>query len=317
MIDLFPFNGYCVVVFGLGDEGRITAKSLHDSGAEVWAWDDDPGKREFALEQDIPLMELDRIDWREPVTMIIEAHIPHGESECHPYVVAARKVNCEVVSDVELLARTQREAAFVGVTGHQGRNIAVDAVSYVMKVCGREVETTGLDGDPALGLYPLSLDGAYVVEMPPSKLDITVSITFEIALWLNFDAQAFANDKEVEAEINRMKWIFHRQTAPKTAIVSFDDPVSRKIFDGLNETGDQVLVPISGIEVIPGGVGIDNHWLIDDRENTAIQVINLQDVVGFNNEQEYRIAAAAYATGVSIGLESHAVMACLNSYNPD
>jgi len=39
MIDCFPFAGYPVAVFGLGEEGRAAARALHLSEAEISAWD--------------------------------------------------------------------------------------------------------------------------------------------------------------------------------------------------------------------------------------------------------------------------------------
>ena len=46
MIDVFPFAGYPVAVFGLGRSGLTAAKSLAGSEAEVAAWDDDAQARE-------------------------------------------------------------------------------------------------------------------------------------------------------------------------------------------------------------------------------------------------------------------------------
>ena len=39
MIDVFPFAGFPVAVFGLGRSGIATALALQESDAEVWAWD--------------------------------------------------------------------------------------------------------------------------------------------------------------------------------------------------------------------------------------------------------------------------------------
>ena len=41
MIDVFPFAGYPIAVFGLGLSGLSAAKALVKSEADVSAWDDD------------------------------------------------------------------------------------------------------------------------------------------------------------------------------------------------------------------------------------------------------------------------------------
>ena len=45
MIDIFPFADYPVAVFGLGRAGRVAARALVESEAEVSAWDDDEEAR--------------------------------------------------------------------------------------------------------------------------------------------------------------------------------------------------------------------------------------------------------------------------------
>ena len=41
MIDVFPFAGFPVAVFGLGRSGLAAARALVKSDAEGWAWDGD------------------------------------------------------------------------------------------------------------------------------------------------------------------------------------------------------------------------------------------------------------------------------------
>ncbi len=40
MIEVFPFAGLPVAVFGLGRSGLAAAKALAKADAEVWPWDD-------------------------------------------------------------------------------------------------------------------------------------------------------------------------------------------------------------------------------------------------------------------------------------
>ena len=58
MIDVFPFAGYPVAVFGLGQSGLATAQALDRSQAEVWAWDDNEVARAAAEAEGVSMNDL-------------------------------------------------------------------------------------------------------------------------------------------------------------------------------------------------------------------------------------------------------------------
>ncbi len=58
MIDLFYFSGLPVAVLGLGTSGLAAAKALQESGADVWAWDDNEDRRAAAATDGVPLVDL-------------------------------------------------------------------------------------------------------------------------------------------------------------------------------------------------------------------------------------------------------------------
>jgi len=63
MIDVFPFSGFPVAVFGLDAEGLVAAEALAHAEAEVWAWDDDDAARACAEEAGIPATGKKRRPW--------------------------------------------------------------------------------------------------------------------------------------------------------------------------------------------------------------------------------------------------------------
>ena len=70
MIDVFPFAGYPIAIFGLGQSGLAAAKALVNSDAEVWAWDDDKGARSRAAKDNIPLVDLYKCNWHELTSLV-------------------------------------------------------------------------------------------------------------------------------------------------------------------------------------------------------------------------------------------------------
>ena len=58
MLEVFPFAGLPVAVFGLGRSGLSAARALTAAGAEVWAWDAAEDSRARADAVGVPLVNL-------------------------------------------------------------------------------------------------------------------------------------------------------------------------------------------------------------------------------------------------------------------
>jgi len=314
MIDVFPFAGYPVAVLGLGPDGTATARALARSGAEVWAWDDDADKRAAAIAAELPLRDLNTLDWREPVSLVIEHTIPHGPSNPHPFVVAAKAANCEVIADSELLARAQRDAAYVAIVSRNRASTALDLFGHVFQISGRETEVGGDADRPLLGLYPLEFGSVYVLDMPPARAELTLSITFDAAVYLDLGDGAWPPCSSREETISASRWVFHRQTGPQGAIVNVDDATGRRIHDDLVAQRDQVMIPISGKSRAPNGVYVAGGILYDDLAGRAEAITELPAPSEEIKEVDPVLAAAVYAAAVVLDIPKHAAMASLRSF---
>ena len=311
MIEPFPFAGYPVAVLGLGPEGMASARGLLAADAEVWAWDDDASRR--AAAEGIPLRDLSRIDWREPVSLVIEHAIPHGKESPHPLVAAARGAGCEVVADSELLARTQREAGFVAIVSRRSASPALDLFSHVFSVSGRETEVGGDAARPLLRLYPLDLGGVYVIDMPPARAELTLSITFDAAVFLDLGDGPWPPCTTRDETLAASRWVFHRQAGPRGAIVNVDDPDGRRIYQDLAARADQVVIPVSGRSRAPNGVYVAGGILYDDLGGRADAITDLP-VGEAHAAKTPLMAAAVYAAAVMLDIPKHAAMASLRSF---
>lgn len=314
MIDVFPFAGLPIAVFGLGRSGIASALALQQSSAEVWAWDDSEAARGMAAEAGVVLKNLYECDWSELMTLVLSPGIPLYHPAPHPVVELARSANCEVIGDIELLGRTQRDASYVGVTGTNGKSTTTALIGHILQVSGREAEVGGNLGTAALTLDPLGPEGIYVLEMSSYQLDLTISITFDVAVLLNITPDHLERHGGMEGYIAAKKTIFNRQTSPRMAVVGIDDEHARAIFDELGAIGDQRIIPVSGREAIAGGVYVRDGVLIDHMDGEAVPVMDLKSVATLPGEHNWQNAAAAYAAARGTGVAAHAVMACINSY---
>ncbi len=314
MIEVFPFASYSVGVFGLGRSGLVTALALVKSDADVWAWDDNEDARSAAADAGIPLVDLYTCDLKELTTMVVSPGVPLHHPTPHPIVVRAREAGCEVIGDIELLGRTQRWCGFMGVTGTNGKSTTTALLGHIMQTAGREAEVGGNLGIPALELEPLGPEGTYVLEMSSYQLDLTVSITFDVAVLLNISADHLERHGGMDGYIAAKCQIFHRQTKPRTAVIGVDDDLCRGVYEELKAADAQNVVPVSGCQRVHGGVYALNGILIDDMEGQETPVCDLTEnpsLIGAHNGQN---AAAAYAAAKAAGVAPHAIMACILSF---
>jgi UDP-N-acetylmuramoylalanine--D-glutamate ligase len=314
MIDVFPFASYPVAVFGLGQSGLATARALVQSKAEVRAWDDNEDARKRAAAEDIPLVNLYECDLREVTTLVLSPGVPLHHPEPHPIVKLAQEAGCEIIGDIEILGRTQRWCNYVGITGTNGKSTTTALIGHIMQTAGREAEIGGNLGVPALTLEPLGPEGTYVLEMSSYQLELTVSITFDVAVLLNLSPDHLDRHGSMDGYIAAKKLIFHRQTKPRAAVIGVDDPLCRAIADELSERDEQLVIPVSGHGKVPGGVYVIDGILIDDMENSETPVCNLRENPSLPGAHNGQNAAAAYATAKTVGVAPHAIMACIQSY---
>jgi UDP-N-acetylmuramoylalanine--D-glutamate ligase len=306
LIDVFPFAGYPVALYGLDEAGLFTARALLAGEAELAAWDSDAGNRACASEAGITAKDFSSDDLREFTTLVVSAHAWKNDPAAKALAIRAVEQNLEVICDVELLARTQREAAYIGISGAHGKSLTAALVTYIMQVTGREGEMAGLSGTSALNTDPLGTEGAYVVEMTPFRVAHTVSITFDVAVLLNMD-RAMKRQAVMQ--------IFHRQTEPRAAVISVDDKTSQMIFKKLAKAGDQRVFPVSAKRAVKGGVFVKDGTLYDSFDGgDPVAVMGLTAIAQFAGPHAQGNVAAAFATVRAVGIEPHAAMAAIQSF---
>jgi len=314
MIDVFAFNGYPVAVFGLGSSGLSAAKALHESGAEVWAWDDNEETRKLAADMGVPLINLYTCDWNLCSTLVLSPGIPHTFPEPHPIAATACDFKVEIICDIELLARSQRLSNYIGITGTNGKSTTTALIGHILLVAGKQAEIGGNFGIPVLDLEPLGETDLYVLEMSSYQLERTVSLTYDFAVLLNISEDHIGRHGGMDGYVRAKKMIFHRQTYPRTAVIGVDDPFCEAIYTDLKDAGDQAIVPISGSKRVHGGVYVIDGVLIDDTDGQEISVVDLNNISSLPGVHNWQNAAAAYAITKAVGVQSHAIMACLQSY---
>ncbi|MBP2229094.1 UDP-N-acetylmuramoylalanine--D-glutamate ligase [Azospirillum agricola] len=314
MIDLFFMDGLPVAVMGLGKSGLATARALRDSGADVRVWDDNPASRAAAEADGFQLVDLATTDLSGLTTIVWSPGIPHTYPAPHPVAVRAREAGIELVCDVELLGRAERESAFIGITGTNGKSTTTTLVGHVMAAAGRRIAVGGNLGTPVLTFDPLGADGTHILEMSSYQLELTFSITFDVAVLLNITPDHLARHGGMEGYVAAKKMIFHRQTKPRTAVIGVDDALCRKIYEDLAAVGDQRVWPVSARGPVAGGVYAADGWLVDDTDGAAEKVAELARFPALLGTHNWQNAAAAFAACKAAGVPAATIVAAMESF---
>ena len=128
----------------------------------------------------------------------------------------AKRHKVEIIGDIELLGRAQRNARYLGITGTNGKSTTTALIGHILEMSGRAVAVGGNLGTPVLTLEPLDLEGLYVLEMSSYQLELTLSITFDVAVLLNISPDHLERHGGFEGYVAAKRRIFHRQTKPRT-----------------------------------------------------------------------------------------------------
>jgi UDP-N-acetylmuramoylalanine--D-glutamate ligase len=314
MIDVSCFSGIPVGVLGLGTSGLAAAQALARGGTVVMAWDDKVAKRDAAAAAGIAIVDLHSADLTEMPSLILSPGIPHTYPAPHPVVARAREAGAEIIGDIELLARTQRDAAYIGITGTNGKSTTTALIGHILELAGRKVAVGGNLGTPALALEPLGSGALYVIEMSSYQLELTVSLAFDVAVLLNITPDHLGRHGGMEGYIAAKKLVFRRQTAPRAAIVGVDDAICAAIHRDLAAAGEQIVVPISAQRAIRGGVYAADGWLVDDMAGEAAPVVEMAGLARLPGAHNWQNTAAAYAAVRHVGVSRDIAVASLHSF---
>jgi UDP-N-acetylmuramoylalanine--D-glutamate ligase len=262
----------------------------------------------------VTLVDLYQCNWRELTTLVLSPGIPHLHPSPHPVAELAKRNGVEIVCDVELLGRSQRAASYIGVTGTNGKSTTTALIGHLLEAAGYTVEVGANLGRPALDLAPLGHGGVYVLEMSSYQLELTFSITFDVAVLLNVSPDHLDRHGGMDGYVAAKRRIFNRQTAPRTAVIGVDDRWCVDIHRALVEGADQVVVPISTTRRLPQGVFVVDGRLYDAMAADVIEAVDLRPIATLPGAHNWQNAAAAYAAARAINVDRAKIAAAMATY---
>ncbi|MGB1027864.1 MAG: UDP-N-acetylmuramoyl-L-alanine--D-glutamate ligase [Rhodospirillaceae bacterium] len=170
-------------------------------------------------------------------------------------------------------------------------------------------------GTSALMLKPLDSQGTYVLELSSYQLELTPSLSPDVAVLLNVSADHLERHGGFDGYIQAKREIFKNQYGTKSSVIGIDDPHGFNLHATLKREAGRVVIPISGQTKAPGGVYVLDGILFDDMDGRNKRVLDLdEDCPTLPGEHNHQNAAAAYATARLRGIPPEIIKAALPSF---
>ncbi len=304
-----PFAGQRIAVVGLGRAGLPAAARLLEWGAEVTCWDDGAPARAAAEAAGFALS--DPAQGRMTAdALLLSPGIPHTLPRPHPAAEAARAAGVPILCDVEFLFRAVRaagsRAAFLGITGTNGKSTTTALLHHILTGAGRISEVGGNLGPAALGLNMLGSEGFYTLEMSSYSLERIATVGFKVGVMLNLSPDHLDRHGSMAGYAAAKMNIFARQGREDFCVLGQDDDLSTAMAAGLAGK----MIPISGFRPVPGGIWAEGRSLRDE----AGEIADLGAAPALPGAHNAQNAAAAAATALALGLTRADVARGLHSF---
>ncbi|HVY02873.1 MAG TPA: UDP-N-acetylmuramoyl-L-alanine--D-glutamate ligase [Caulobacterales bacterium] len=320
MIPISEYAGRDVAIFGLARSGVASAKALLAGGARVHAWDENEAARARAAGEGVPLVDINRNDWRGYSALVLSPGVPLTHPRPHRIVELAQAVGVPIVGDIELYAGAVNALAphlrprTIGVTGTNGKSTTTALIGHILSACGKDARVGGNIGTSVLDLPPLHAGAYYVIELSSYQLDLTHSLRCDAAVLLNITPDHLDRHGGMGGYIAAKKRIFLNQGAGDWAIVGVDTPETAEICSELTRLNARTVAPISNAQAVGRGVSALGGALYDSLGGRAQMVMDLAAAPALPGKHNAQNIAAAYAAARAMGLETRAIAGAIQSF---
>jgi UDP-N-acetylmuramoylalanine--D-glutamate ligase len=298
-------------VLGLGRSGRSAARSLQESSARVWAWDDDPRQRMEAAAAGIPIVDLEICNWERIDRLVLSPGVPLTHPRPHRFVRRAKARGVPIVGDVELLVENQPARRIVGITGTNGKSTTTALIAQLLHRAGQGAQLGGNIGLPVLDLLPKPVEDIYVLELSSYQLELSEHLRCAVAVILNVSPDHLERHGSLAGYVRAKRRILRNQGASDWAVLGVDDDHGRDLHRELAARADRRLVPVAVGRPLERGVYVIEGQLYDAIEGPATPVIDLRPIASLRGAHNWQNAAAAYGAARALGLRREAIAAGL------
>jgi len=310
MIVVDAYQGKRIGVFGLARSGLAACRALTKGGAEVLAWDDNEVQRNASP---VPPVDLYKENFDGLAALTVTPGVPLTFPKPHPLVTKAQKAGVPIIGDMELfaLARASLPAhRLAAVTGTNGKSTTTALLAHTLQENGLAAMGAGNIGIPVLDIEPLPAGGVYVFEMSSFQLDLTESLSPEVAIILNISPDHLDRHGSMENYVAAKRRIFEMQAVDSVAVIGVDDPYGRT----MAKTLPQKVIPVSCEGPVEGGVYVLDGILFDATSGKAKEIGAVGSNRSLRGKHNGQNAAAVFAAARELGVPEVGILPAFQTF---
>lgn len=245
-----------VVVAGLGVSGRAAAKVLRDRAGRVVTVDERVA--------DADLHRFADIEWGE-VSLVVTSPVFDPRT---PFILEARRRGIEVISEVELAWRLRvpvhdgvRPAAWVGITGTNGKTTTTQMASAMLRSCGWDAPAVGNIGTAVCQAAVEPSHDALCVELSSFQLHFTRSLAVDCAVITNIADDHLDWHGGLEGYIADKATVFHG--VRRVLVYNADDSRVSALAARAHAADSCRRIGFTLGEPREGQIGVCDGWIVD------------------------------------------------------
>ncbi len=317
MIPVTTFAGKRVAVFGLGSSGLLSARALHEGGAEVIAFDDDRKKVADAQSAGLKTQDLRELDWSTVAALVLTPGVPLTHPIPHWTASLASKADVEIIGDIELFCRERAKSGancpLIAITGTNGKSTTTALIAHLINSAGRDAQMGGNIGVPVLALAAFAPGRVYVLEVSSYQIDLAPSLKPTVGILLNISEDHLDRHGSME-NYAAIKTLLVASVEPGgTAVIGVDDRYTRAAADRIERAGKTV-VRVSVVAPLRDGYYAEGSRIVRAAGGKAFPVAQLAGIGSLRGVHNAQNAGAAVATCVALGLDLPAIQKGLVSF---
>ncbi|MFQ3175500.1 MAG: UDP-N-acetylmuramoylalanine--D-glutamate ligase [Psychromonas sp.] len=295
-----------IAVLGLGETGLSCVNFLLKQGEQVTVFDtrqNPPGEDKLDGAVELFKGELS-FELLAKFDLIIASP---GIALATPALQFALAKGCEIIGDIELLARelakpAYRHAKLVTISGSNGKSTVTSLLGEMAIAAKIKVAVGGNIGIPALDLLDPEID-LYILELSSFQLETTFSLHADIATILNI-SEDHMDRYDSYAQYTAAKHRIYKQC--KMALYNRDDKLTYPKDHRINKTS-------FGFDKCAYGLitAADKQIFLAKNGSPIFAVKNLR----LSGKHNWMNALAALALGDAVGLSATAMLTTLQEYS--
>ncbi len=224
------FAGKKYAVLGLARSGMATIKALSESGATILAWDNREEARNNAS-QWAEIADIIQADLTGFAAIIVSPGVPLNT---HPITEKSVEYGVPIIGDIELFSQARLSLPshrVVGITGTNGKSTTTALLHHIMQYCGFPARMGGNIGLPIMSQDPLPEGGIYILELSSYQIDLTHSLSCDVAALINLSPDHLDRYDGYQSYISSKERLFAMQDADHISIIGDGDKDTLQVYE--------------------------------------------------------------------------------------